>query len=172
MGYMSWNGYFRVWSIAIAADIRIGGVFLLTLLTAPLSLGLFVYHMYLVWAGMTTNESNKWGDWREDIADGLVFMVKKKEIYAPPRSDGKGGPERKVPWPMESDHALILTDGDPPRTGFLMSAQANSIIQPNDANAPVDLRWKRVRSLQDITNIYDLGFWRNLRDACGFSVSK
>jgi palmitoyltransferase len=26
--------------------------------------GLFLYHVYLIWAGMTTNESPKWADWR------------------------------------------------------------------------------------------------------------
>jgi hypothetical protein len=119
---------------------------------------------------MTTNESNKWGDWREDIADGLVFMADKKQIYGP-RAHGNGGPEREVPWPVKSDHALILTDGDPPRSGYHISTVSNSIIQPSDVNAVVDLRWKRVGSMQDITNIYDLGFWRNLRDACGLNVS-
>lgn len=170
IGYMSWNGYFRLWSVAIARDICIGGVFLLTLMTAPLSLGLLVYHLYLVWAGMTTNESNKWGDWREDIADGLVFMAKKKQIYGP-HPYGKGDHERDFPWPVETDYALILTDGEPPRSGYLMSTEPNSIIQPNDMDAPVDLRWKRVGSMQDVTNIYDLGFWRNLRDACQLNIS-
>lgn len=170
INHMTWNGYFRLWSIAIARDIRIGGVFLLTLMTAPLSLGLFVYHLYLAWAGMTTNESSKWSDWREDITDGLVFMAKKKEIYGP-HLYGKDVYEQGVGWPVTNDYILILTDGEPPRSGYLISSHSNSIIQPDNMDAPVDPRWKRVGSLQDITNIYDLGFWQNLRDVCRLNIS-
>ena len=35
--------------------------------------GFGVYHVYLVWAGSTTNEQGKWGDWKEDVLDGLVL---------------------------------------------------------------------------------------------------
>jgi hypothetical protein len=52
----------------------------------------------------------------------------------------------------------------------LMSTHSNFIIQPNDADAVVDPRWKRLGSLRDVTNIYDLGFWGNIRDACKFSL--
>ena len=169
-GDRSWTEFFAVWSIAITGDIRIGGVFLLTLMTTPLSLGLFFYHVYLVWAGMTTNESSKWSDWKEDISDGLVFMAEKRQIYGQ-GGYGECGVEPNNPWPVQSGHALIITEGDPPRGRYLMSTHSNMIRQPTDLDAEVDSRWKRVRSLQDVTNIYDLGFWRNIRDACKLKLS-
>ena len=53
--------------------LRIGGVGLLCTLTAPLPAFMFGYHMYLLWAGMTTNESDKWEQLREDMRDGIVY---------------------------------------------------------------------------------------------------
>ena len=53
----TWTLYFSAWSWAIAEDVRIGAVGLLALLTAPLGWGLFFYHVYLIWAGMTVGSS-------------------------------------------------------------------------------------------------------------------
>jgi hypothetical protein len=164
-----WSTFLQFWALAIADDIRIGAVFLLVMMTAPLALGFFSYHLYLVWAGMTTNETAKWDDWKEDIADGLVFKAKKSEIYEAPRPLN-GAIEPKSAWPGASDQMLILTDGQPPRAGFMVSTRSNSIIQPDDENAPVDPRWVRVKSLTELENIYDLGFWCNLLDALKLPV--
>ncbi|KAF2026596.1 palmitoyltransferase swf1 [Setomelanomma holmii] len=85
--------------VSIYLDVggfRASGVGLLALLTWPLPLGLLAYHIYLIWAGMTTNESAKWADWRDDMAEGE---------------------EPTTTWPLESRHILIRTpSGQPPRT--------------------------------------------------------
>ncbi|TKA79520.1 hypothetical protein B0A49_01086 [Cryomyces minteri] len=60
-----------------AGGLSIAGVGLLAFYTAPLPLGLLAYHVYLIWAGMTTNESAKWADWREDMHDGVVFKARR-----------------------------------------------------------------------------------------------
>lgn len=65
---------------------------------------------------------------------------------------------------------LILTDGEPPRIGFSVSLQSNSILQAEDEHAPVDPRFKLVRNLQSVENLYDLGFWDNLRDALNLTI--
>ena len=53
---------------------------LLALLSFPLAFGLTLYHVYLIWAGMTTNESGKWADLREDIGEGRVWRAKVEEL--------------------------------------------------------------------------------------------
>lgn len=70
---LSWSRYFSNLSICISAYPSIAGVGLLALFTAPLAWGLWTYHLYLIWAGTTTNENGKWGDWEADMADGCVF---------------------------------------------------------------------------------------------------
>jgi palmitoyltransferase len=155
--------YFELWGLAISEDIRIGTVFLLALLSAPLSLTLLLYHLYLIWAGMTTNESAKWTDWREDIADGFAFKAKRSLIYGT-RAEGNSPAEPNIAWPVDCDQTLIFTNGDPPKIGYQLTRESKSIIQPDDPNATVDPRWTRVRNLNEVVNVYDLGFWRNLRD--------
>lgn len=164
----TWSNIFSLWAaVIVIEDIRIGVVFLLALMTAPLALGFLLYHAYLVWAGTTTNETAKWADWKDDIADGLVFKARKSEIYGGfrPRDESLD-----TPWPVDSDQILVLTDGQPPRIGYMLSSCDNSILQPTDPNAAVDPRWTKVRSLKDVDNIYDLGFWGNLRDALRLPV--
>ncbi|KAG5294231.1 DHHC zinc finger domain-containing protein [Histoplasma ohiense] len=162
---IEWGMYFELWGYAIADDIVVGGVFLLAMLTVLLPLAMFLYHVYLIWSGMTTNESAKWGDWRDDIADGLVFKARKSEIY-PQKHPDAHIVEPYVPWPIQVDQTLIFTDdGNPPRVGFSLARECSSITQPGDLDAIADIRWMRLQSLKDVVNIYDRGFWANLRDA-------
>ncbi|GAD97566.1 DHHC zinc finger membrane protein [Paecilomyces variotii No. 5] len=160
---VGWSAFFNLWASVILGEIRIGAIFLLALMTAPLAVGFFLYHVYLIWAGMTTNENAKWEYWRDDIEDGLVFKAKRSEIY------GEHGPENESPaprtfWPAHSDQLLAITDGEPPKVGHMLSSRSNSVIQPDEPTAPIDSRWIRISSLADVENIYDLGFWGNLQD--------
>ena len=132
---------------------------MLALLTAPLAAGLCLYHVYLIWAGMTTNESFKWTEWKDDVADGLVYVSE-----GGPQEDGKGAKnpevEPKIDWPKSCNQRLVVsTDGRPPRfesdtqtdEGWLETSRSNT-------------RFKRVSGLHEVENIYDLGFWDNLKD--------
>jgi hypothetical protein len=180
---VKWHTFFN-W-VGIYLDIgglRASGVGLLALLTWPLPFGLLAYHIYLIWAGMTTNESGKWSDWQDDMADGVVFLGHRREdtmrenkyashepvasrrsahssssnspIPTPPESP----PEDEEPpttWPLESRHILLRTaSGQPPRT---IPSRVKSV-------AKVD-SFERVWSLAAVENVYDLGFWDNLREA-------
>ncbi|KAL2002813.1 hypothetical protein VTN02DRAFT_5856 [Thermoascus thermophilus] len=165
----SWSSCFYLWMAVITDDIRVGVIFLLALMTAPLALGFLLYHVYLVWAGMTTNETAKWGDWKEDVADGLVFKARRSEICGGTKPRDRTL-EPDSPWPANSDQILVLTDGEPPRIGHMLSSRSNSIIQPSDPSVAIDPRWTRVRSMEDVDNIYDLGFRGNLRDALKLPV--
>jgi hypothetical protein len=166
----SWGTYFATklhyFVTFLGIYLNIGGlsasgVGLLALLTWPLPLGLLSYHIYLIWAGMTTNESSKWSDWRDDMADGVVFLGHRKEstmrhsssssTYAPTTLDSE---EPLTTWPIESRHILVRTrDGQPPKS------------LPRAVQAVADeSRFERVWSLVAVENVYDLGFADNLRE--------
>ncbi|KAJ6161169.1 hypothetical protein N7470_004565 [Penicillium chermesinum] len=160
-----WTTYFQVWSLVITADSKIGTVTLLMLLTAPLAVAFLVYHTYLIWAGTTTNESSKWSDLKEEVEDGFVYKAKRSQISnAPPYLD-----LNERPWPTQTDQILVV-DEDPPMEGFTLATDSNRVFYDFGGEAPVDARWTHLRSMNDVDNIYDLGFGRNLRDALGMSV--
>ncbi|KAJ4298936.1 palmitoyltransferase swf1 [Kalmusia sp. IMI 367209] len=156
--------------------ISAAGVGLLALLTWPLPLGLLGYQLYLIYAGMTTNESSKWEDWVEEIADGNVFLGKRKEEtmrdYRPravnfqdsAQSSSSGTPistppetppedeEPSTTWPLESRHILVsTTNGQPPAR---LPPQIQSVSDKES--------FKRIWDLAAVENVYDLGFWDNL----------
>ena len=133
---------------------------MLALMTAPLAFGLFAYHVYLIWAGMTTNESLKWTDWKEDIADGLVFKCER------PSEDNNVSStnldvEPYIDWPITSkQHLAICQDGNPPGSSA-SGHNHSSMTEPHFAG----IQWTKVESLNEVENLYDLGFWNNVRDA-------
>ncbi|KAF1938161.1 palmitoyltransferase swf1 [Clathrospora elynae] len=161
--------------------IRASGVGLLALLTWPLPLGLLAYHVYLIWAGMTTNESGKWADWQDDMADGVVFLAHRREdtlqeyrpaastrvqLHSSAHSPSSISPiptppetpledeEPLTTWPLESRHILVRTrDGKPPKN---LPDRIKSVATADS--------FERVWSLAAVENVYDLGFWDNVKD--------
>lgn len=119
--------------------ISVGAVGFLAALTAPLPLLLLGYHVYLIWAGMTTNESGKWADLKEDMKDGLVWVREVEPSADDAGAVGKGGKVRARRKMM----ALRTDDGMPP-----------------DCSGS----WERWWKLGKMENIYDLGFWENLKE--------
>lgn len=165
---INWSEYLDSWLWALTRDVRIGGVGLLAVLTAPLVWGFFLYHIYLIWAGMTTNESAKWADWRDDIADGLVFRSDRREnITGPATNLSEDMTEPRVGWPISSNQLLVRCgDGQTPYAHHLEGLM-NGVESPSRGIS----HWKKVGSLHEIDNLYDLGFWDNLTDALGAGVS-
>ncbi|KAJ5525534.1 hypothetical protein N7494_012184 [Penicillium frequentans] len=161
-----WTMYFHIWALVITADYKIGTVTLLMLMTAPLAAAFLIYHSYLVWAGTTTNESAKWSDLKDDVEDGFVFKAKRTQIEnAPPYTDF--GDE---PWPVQSDQILV-TDEDPPMEGFILEGDSNRVHYNRTGEVPIDSRWRLVQSMNELDNIYDIGFWDNFKDAMGMPDS-
>ncbi|KAL6714466.1 palmitoyltransferase swf1 [Lecanora helva] len=156
----TWSQFFSIWGWTFSEDVRIGAVGMLALLTAPLAWGLLAYHIYLIWAGMTTNESSKWADWRDDIADGLVSKtVLTPEISASIKRDTDVEPF--VDWPISSNQQIRSARND--------RSQDSQIVWSIDHNANLGVNsthnyWKPVQSLEELDNIYDLGFEDNLKN--------
>ena len=140
---------FDLWMWAFTEDIRIGAVGMLAIFTAPLGWGLFGYHIYLIWAGMTTNESFKWSEWKDDITDGYVFKCMEPKRSGENNQDEHTDPY--VPWPVSSPQRLV--------------SRANKLSLEMESSAILTKPpWEPVRDLSEIINIYDLGFWDNLTD--------
>jgi hypothetical protein len=141
----TWSQYFHIWAWAMQEHTRIGATTLLCLLTSPLIWGLLSYHIYLIWAGTTTNESMKWSDWQAEMSDGYVF---KRALPADRQEDERIEPAW-TRWPVESEQIMLRTeDGMPPRGPDAIGTG----------------EWQRVWRLKDVENLYDLGFWDNLMD--------
>jgi palmitoyltransferase len=148
--------------------LRAAGVGLLALMTWPLPLGLLAYHIYLIWAGMTTNESSKWSDWRDDMADGVVFLGRRREetikderselgAKTPSPRPNSTVEEEEPPttWPLQSRHILIRTlNGQPPQS---LPSRIRSVADQDS--------FERVENLSAVENVYDLGFWDNFLEA-------
>ncbi|KAF2149340.1 zf-DHHC-domain-containing protein [Myriangium duriaei CBS 260.36] len=139
-----------IMSATNAGGLSIAGVTILAFTTAPLPLGLLGYHVYLVWAGTTTNENSKWDYLGEDMGDGIVWKGKRTEVTAYKRrlAESRGEvakvvEEVHVDWPIETDQVVVTTtDGLPPRG--------------------CEHLYEQVFSLKAVENLYDLGFWDNL----------
>ncbi|KAK7185783.1 palmitoyltransferase swf1 [Paraphaeosphaeria sporulosa] len=153
--------------------VSAAGVGLLALLTWPLPLGLLCYHLYLIYAGMTTNESSKWADWADEIADGNVFLGKRRpetmrdyratdaDLHDSARSSSSATPmptppetppedeEPPTSWPLESRHILVRTTNGQPPTGLPPRIKSVANIES----------FERVWDLAAVENVYDLGFW-------------
>lgn len=142
-GY-TWTQYGNILAWAFNKHLRIGAITLLCLLSSPLVLGLLVYHLYLIWAGTTTNETLKWSDLRSDMADGYAFQ----RSLPIDRQKNERYESLSVQWPCESEHIITRSyDGRPPNPIIIGIGE-----------------WKRVWKLDDIRNLYDLGFMKNLQD--------
>jgi hypothetical protein len=138
------------WSWALAHEAKVGSVTLLMFLISPLVWALCGYHLYLIWAGTTTNESGKWSDLKLDMDDGTIF----RRHLSPNRELNPTFEPRAYSsfWPKGSLQITIRTnDAQPPNA-------ENTRILPGEGE------WHRVWSLKDIDNLYDIGFYRNMED--------
>ncbi|KAK3686486.1 palmitoyltransferase swf1 [Vermiconidia calcicola] len=140
-----WNDLVRVAIVAVnVGGLSIAGVGMLTVATAALPLGLLAYHCYLIWAGMTTNESQKWAGLRDDMADGYVFKASHQSLRA-----------QNQPWKYNSANPIYAqANGD----GTV--CENESAYEPY-VSWPISSDQVLVWSLGDIVNLYDLGGWDN-----------
>jgi palmitoyltransferase len=123
----------------IIGGISVGAVGFLAALTAPMPLGLLGYHVYLIWAGMTTNETGKWADLKDDMKDGFVWVCE----VDPPADDVDA-----------SDNGVNV------RAKKIMIAFRTDNGMPPDSSG----KWRRCWKLREVENVYDLGFWENLKE--------
>ena len=142
---------------------QLGAITMLAGMAFPLSTGFLIYHIYLLWAGMTTNESAKWADLREDIADGLVYVASLASLHI---QDHHPHDHRiqidGFAWPVKSRRWVMLTENGEQPTRPAPKTPMND-WDGKDLDV-LDDRWAKVKSIRELENIYDLGFWNNLYD--------
>ena len=157
----TWSQYLQCCLGAFVDNTIIGAVGMLALLTAPLAWGLFLYHVYLVWAGMTTNESGKWADWRDDITDGIVY----KSERIPDSALGNAQPvnETVIVWPISSTQQLVSMENGPPPDAKMIGRSDHTESLSTERKIAKQ-QWRQVYSLAEVINLYDLGFWSNSLD--------
>lgn len=142
--HLTMTQYFAVWTRGLQDNVNMGAVSLLAALTSPLVWGLLAYTLWLIYCGTTTNESLKWSDCKDDMADGLVF----KRRMSPDRPRDPRIESTWSRWPLDTQKILAYTDdGMPPRLA-----------------GPGEGPWDRVWTIKDVENLYDMGFWDNLMD--------
>lgn len=110
----------------------------------PLVWALTGYQIYLLWAGMTTNETSKWAELVLDIKDGIVFrrsLTTKHQMK-----------EKFSRWPKEVEKIVVRTsDGKSPKGARADALQGHG-------------NWTKVMSLGELENVYDLGLLKNAKD--------
>jgi palmitoyltransferase len=144
------NLNFGTWAAILGRGIHhnlaLGSATLLATLISPLIWGLLAYSVWLVYCGTTTNESLKWSEWRQDIAEGYAFA---RSLPSDRPRDWRYE-SKWTRWPVEPDRILITTnDGSAP---------------PPNSPIPGAGPWEKMSSMSGVVNIYDLGVWDNLRD--------
>lgn len=100
----------------------------------------------VIWAGTTTNESLKWSDWRLDITDGIAY----RRRMSPARQKDLRFEPAWTRWPIEAEQIMIRNENGKPRA--------------DSTNIPGVGEWVQVKALREVENLYDLGFWDNLRE--------
>jgi hypothetical protein len=171
---LTWTRWLDLWGWALQRRTRIGAVGLLAAMAGPLPAGFLAYHVYLIWAGMTTNESSKWADLAEDVADGLVWKARRADVVVREEIEWE---ERRAKWPVAGQWVVVVTrDGEMPGQDKSMQAGTGQAGVGRGENGYAggagvsvigygDPTWEKVTSLADVENVYDLGFWGNLRDS-------
>jgi palmitoyltransferase ZDHHC4 len=162
---LTWTRWVDLWGWALHRQIRIGAVGLLASMAGPLPAGLLAYHVYLIWAGMTTNESSKWADLGEDVVDGLVWKARRVDVVGWEERERE---EKRAKWPIMGKWVVVVTrNGEMPHTegrGQAQNGHVGAVGAVGPGREDVDPTWEKVTSLAEVENVYDLGFWENLRD--------
>ncbi|KAM0241936.1 hypothetical protein ACHAPO_001635 [Fusarium lateritium] len=143
---MTVTQYLAGWGWGIQDNVNMGASSLLAALTSPLVWGLLIYTLYLVYCGTTTNETLKWSEWKEDMADGFAF---RRSMPADREKNERVEP-RCARWPVDVQQIIVTTqDGQPPAENLRLPGQGS---------------WERVWNLSNVENLYDMGLWDNLVD--------
>ncbi|KAI5778390.1 DHHC palmitoyltransferase-domain-containing protein [Geopyxis carbonaria] len=138
---LSWKDALGVFGLNLFSEVYIGAVFLMSCLMNILVTVFTLYHLYLIWAGTTTNETEKWNVWKDDIYRGKLYMADQDDDEGSSPLDEE---ELCVTWPRRSRQVMQLCEAG------------------DTSDLPRNLLWRRVESLDEVDNIYDIGWKGNL----------
>ena len=142
---LGWHRYVSLWAWALQRSTGMGAVTLLTLLLSPVIWAFFLYTVYMLHCGMTTNESLKWSEWRDEVRFGTAYRRSMSlSRVKDPRFEG---PDSR--WPVDTAQIIVTT-----ATG----------MPPTNPNIPGHGPWGHLRVFANVDNLYDLGLWNNTLD--------
>ncbi|CAN6638291.1 hypothetical protein TRVA0_017S00232 [Trichomonascus vanleenenianus] len=143
-------GNYKAWSKAIVKSSthrKMGSLMILTALLFPVAFAFLLEHIKYIYLGVTTNETLKWEDLTDSMHDGTLWFYDHDTPEARQMSHAKNEPSIVLQkFEGENHFNRRLTPYEEQRV------QSHRLIL------------KKLDNLHHINNIYDLGFWRNLRD--------
>jgi len=145
----------------LANEARAGSVTMLATMCTPMAWGFLAYHLYLLWAGTTTNETLKWADVRDDMSDGWVYGATRPEGLVPSSLGSEAEPYTPH-WPKTTDQIIVrsetgIFDGSP-------NQDPDERAEAVKTNPLAKLEWVRMNRMKEVVNIYDIGLVANLKD--------
>lgn len=134
------DGYWRL-IVGTTEANRVTGMFVILCATFSVVLAAFFgLHLRYIYLGVTTNEADKWGDIEWLVRLGLLYHV----------TPGVG---------RRGERYLEYVGAD---TGFISLNDERVMVAPHQASA---FQLEKVTLVEtQLVNIYDRGFWNNLRE--------
>ncbi|WPK24108.1 hypothetical protein PUMCH_001364 [Australozyma saopauloensis] len=131
-----------LWKLIVALQYynKIAGILMILGVIFSLITGAFAgLHLRYIYLGVTTNEADKWGEVEYLIDLGLLYYVQDMDVYVEKASVSTNGTIQEVYISLDDEHVVIDADD---RQHIL----------------------KQINLIEVLTNIYDKGFWDNLRE--------
>jgi palmitoyltransferase len=121
--------------------MRVTGIFvILCFVFTFITLAFTTLQLWYIYLGVTTNEADKWSD--------IEYLVKRKLLYS-----------IDMPINDEKYAEKVIVDGKP----AFISLKDDTILIPSEHVQ--NHRLRQVVSVEkDLINIYDHGFWNNLKE--------
>ncbi|KAJ1924344.1 hypothetical protein IWQ60_005257 [Tieghemiomyces parasiticus] len=168
-------GWFQSYQLVLAAEPLVGALGILLALITP-ALGAFLaYALYVTIQGATANECDKWNDLDDWIRDGGAYWI---PVTPPHAAFVRALDPTRAELPTRR---IFIADAATAR--WLVRRDQDTTLQPNSGTsdslndgeevgqrpvvtlpegvAPEDAAM--IRSLEDVDNLYDRGWWENLR---------
>lgn len=132
------GGYWATITRSGDDSVKITGIFVILCFIFSFVTGAFiVLHFHYIYLGVTTNEADKWGD--------IEYLVNLGVLY-------------RVEPPVRGNEPYVEFAGD---DGFLSLKDEAVVIRPEEVSL---YKLEKVGLVAaDLINIYDLGFWQNLK---------
>lgn len=151
-GYLCWrelraqprpNGWWKL-IVASSENNRIAGILLILALFISVITSLFAgLHIRYLYLGVTTNEAEKWGEIEHLVAMGVLYYVVEKDVYVEEASTRLAdGTFEMVYLRLNGDNKIAFTSREKSGLTFMRI----SLVET------------------DLNNIYDRGFWENVKE--------
>ncbi|KAG0227627.1 hypothetical protein BGW42_002800 [Actinomortierella wolfii] len=162
--------HYQLFVYQMQTDRSLGALGIFALLAGLVIFVFFIYNLYLIALGMTTNESFKWEDISEYIYRGELVVVMDRALarqYRTERIEGNRSKD-KSEWLDSSLLRYELRDRRHPSHPHYIGKKSTAQDQSTSAAVPppiplesMGLVEHTVQSMKEIDNLYHEGVWNN-----------